>query len=265
MKINVLFSPVVADELYFTGKTVVVIDVLRASGVIITALENGAKEIIPVATVEFAVKVSGGMFGGQTLLGGERNTKKIDGFALGNSPLEYTREVVAGKTIVLYTTNGSKAIVKAKFAENLFISNFSNLKTIAGHLAALGNDVEILCAGRSNLFSLEDTVCSGRLVSEILKLIKDCQLSDSSKAALHLSKSFGTSIQKMLKETEHGKILIDNGFESDIDYCAKLNTSEAIPFYSQNSIRLLPLSESQMQKEKKENEKEEKITNKKRK
>ena len=88
MKINVLFSPVGPDELSFTGKTTVVIDVLRASSTIVAALSNGAREVVPVATVEFAVKVSGGMFGGQTLLGGERNTKKIEGFALGNSPLE---------------------------------------------------------------------------------------------------------------------------------------------------------------------------------
>ncbi|MCA2005280.1 MAG: 2-phosphosulfolactate phosphatase, partial [Ignavibacterium sp.] len=100
MKVNVLFSPIAADELYFTGKTSVVIDVLRASSTIITALANGAKEIVPVGTIEFAVKVSGGMFGGQTLLGGERNTKKIEGFALGNSPLEYEEKVVNGKSIV---------------------------------------------------------------------------------------------------------------------------------------------------------------------
>ena len=100
MKLDVLFSPVQADELFFTGKTTVVIDVLRASSTIITALTNGAKEIVPVGTVEFAVKVSGGIFGGQTLLGGERNTKKIEGFALGNSPSEYTTEIVYGKSIV---------------------------------------------------------------------------------------------------------------------------------------------------------------------
>ena len=92
MKLDVLFSPVQADELFFTGKTTVVIDVLRASSTIITALANGAKEVVPVGTIEFAVKVSGGIFGGQTLLGGERNAKKIEGFALGNSPSEYTKD-----------------------------------------------------------------------------------------------------------------------------------------------------------------------------
>ena len=109
MKCNVIISPSFLDELYYAGKTIVVIDVLRASNTIITALNNGAKEIVPVASIEFAVKVSGGMFGGQTLLGGERNTKKIDGFALGNSPGEYSKEIIYGKSIVFFTTNGFKS------------------------------------------------------------------------------------------------------------------------------------------------------------
>src|SRR4030065_1751418 len=134
MKINVLFSPLGADELSFTGRTTVVIDVLRASSTIVAALSNGAREVVPVATVEFAVKVSGGMFGGQTLLGGERNTKKIEGFALGNSPFEYSKEIVEGKSIVFYTTNGTKSIVKAKYSENLYICSFLNISAVAKHL-----------------------------------------------------------------------------------------------------------------------------------
>ena len=105
MKLNVFLSPVIVDELYFTGKTTVVIDVLRATSTIATAINNGAKEVVPVASVEFAVKVSGGMFGGQTLLGGERNTKKIEGFALGNSPFEYAKEVVAD--LFSFTAHGT--------------------------------------------------------------------------------------------------------------------------------------------------------------
>ena len=154
MKINVLFSYINTDELAYTGKTTVVIDLLRASTTIIQALQNGAREVIPVASVEFADKVSGGMFGGQTLLGGERNTKKLEGFALGNSPLEYAPEVVGGRTIILFTTNGSKAIVKAKFSENLFIAAFTNLNTLANHLIKLDKEFEILCSGRGNYFSM---------------------------------------------------------------------------------------------------------------
>ncbi len=240
MKANVLLSPVGLDELYFTGKTTVVIDILRASSTIVTALQNGAKEIVPVASVEFAVKVSGGMFGGQTLLGGERNTKKIEGFALGNSPLEYSPEVVTGKSIIFYTTNGSKAIVKAKFSQNLFICAFMNLTAVAQKLVALDNDFEILCSGRNNLYSMEDTICAGKLISEVLKLNESLVLTDAAKASVAISKSFGKNILKMMKESEHGKILIENGFENDLKYCSKISTSEVIPYYSGNVLKLLP-------------------------
>ena len=92
------------------------------------------------------------MFGGQTLIGGERNTKKIDGFALGNSPLEYTEDIVAGKSIIFFTTNGSKPIVKAKFSENLFVCSFANLTAVAKHIISLDQDFEILCAGKNQQF-----------------------------------------------------------------------------------------------------------------
>ena len=239
MKLDVLFSPVQADELFFTGKTTVVIDVLRASSTIITALSNGAKEIVPVGTVEFAVKVSGGIFGGQTLLGGERNTKKIEGFALGNSPSEYTAEIISGKSIVFYSTNGSRAIVKAKYSANLFICSFNNLKALAKHIKKLNEDVIILCAGNNNLFSLEDSVCAGMLVTELIAGNKTAELTDASTAALAIFKSFGKNIFKMLSETDHGQLLINNGFEEDLKACAELDSTDVIPFYAGNTLKVL--------------------------
>jgi 2-phosphosulfolactate phosphatase len=239
MKINVLYSPQNADELYFTGKTAVVIDVLRASSTIITAIEHGAKEVIPVSTVEFAVKVSGGMFGGQTLLCGERNSKKIEGFALGNSPLEYTKKIVDGKSIIYYTTNGSKAILKAKFSENLFVCTYNNLTAVAKHLVKLDSDVEILCSGNNNLFSLEDSVCAGRLVREIIFRNSKTNLSDSAKGAWALEMEFGKNTIKMLKESEHGVFLIKNGFEEDVTYCGALDSSGVIPVFKSNILKAL--------------------------
>ncbi len=244
MKINVFFTPLSVDELFFPGKTTVVIDVLRASSTIVSALQNGAREVVPVSSVEFAVKVSGGMFGGQTLLGGERNTKKIEGFALGNSPLEYTKEIVDGKTIVLYTTNGTRAVVKAKFSENLFVCSFLNLSAVASHLVNLNNNVEILCSGKANNFSMEDTICAGKLVAELQKLNENIEITDSARASLALNKSFGKSIVKMLSESEHGKVLIENNFEEDIKFCGKLNSSDIIPFYTSNVIKVMPISNS---------------------
>lgn len=238
MNINVIISPCGVEELYFTNKSIVVIDVLRASNTIINALQNGAKEIIPVAAVEFAVKVSGGMFGGQTLLGGERNTKKIEGFALGNSPLEYSEEIVEGKTIVFYTTNGTQAITKAKFSEFLTICSFANLTAVANELIKKGNDFEILCAGRNNTLSLEDLICAGSLINEISKSKDDLNLTDSAKASVILNNSMGKDIHKMLAETDHAKLLIENGFEDDITFCSKLNSSNIVPLFIDNTLKL---------------------------
>jgi 2-phosphosulfolactate phosphatase len=239
MKLNVIFSPFQSDEIFFTGKTTVVIDVLRASSTIISALESGAREVIPVGTIEFAVKVSGGMFGGQTLLGGERNTKKIEGFALGNSPSEYTKEIVSGKTIVFYSTNGSKAIVKAKYSDNLFICSFSNINALANHLIKLNEDIIVLCSGNNNFFSLEDSVCAGKLVQEILSKNSKVSLTDSSNAAIAIFKTFGKDVKKMLRNTEHGQLLLNNGYEEDIELCAKLDSSDVIPVYSGSAIKVL--------------------------
>lgn len=238
MNINVIINPCGLEDLYFTNKTVVVIDVLRATNTIINALENGAKEVIPVAAVEFAVKVSGGMFGGQTLLGGERNTKKIEGFALGNSPLEYSDNVVDGKTIVFYTTNGTPAIVKAKFSEFLTVCSFANISAVAKELIKRKKDFEILCAGRNNSLSIEDLVCAGSLIEEISKSRKNIVLTDSAFASVTLFKAMGKNIKKMLSETDHGKLLINNGFEEDIAFCSQVNSSKAVPVFLNNSLKL---------------------------
>src|SRR3972149_2121514 len=239
MNLNVLFSPVHADELYFTDRNTVVIDVLRASSTLITALSNGAREVIPVGTVDFAVKVSGGMFGGQTLLGGERNTKKIEGFALGNSPFEYSKKIVENKSIVFFSTNGSKAIAKAKFSETLFVVSFSNLSAVAKHLLKMKKDVEILCAGNNSFFSLEDSVCAGMLIGEIKKHNHSVQLSDSSAAAFTLYERFGTNIFETLINSEHGKKLVENGFEKDVEYCSRYNITNNIPFFNGKALTLL--------------------------
>jgi 2-phosphosulfolactate phosphatase len=185
------------------------------------------------------MKISGNAFGGQTLLGGERNIKMVEGFNLGNSPLEYSKENVSGKSIIHYTTNGSKAVVRAKFSENLFVCSFNNLEKVAQHLCSLKEDVEILCAGSNGMFCIEDTICAGKLISEIEKINTDLELSDSAKASVQLSKSFGRSISKMLKECEHGKLLIENGYEKDLEHCAKLNNIEIIPYYNSGVIKML--------------------------
>jgi 2-phosphosulfolactate phosphatase len=238
MKTQTLLSPANAEELYFTKKTTVVIDVLRATTTIITALNNGAKEIIPVGSIEFAMKVSGNTFSGHTLLGGERNTKKIEGFALGNSPFEYSPEIVKGKSIILFTTNGSKAIVKAKYSSKLLICSFLNIASLAKQVAD-SKEIVILCSGNNGLFSYEDAICAGNLIDELFKLNLDVELSDACRTSHLLFNESKNNLSEALSQTEHGTKLIENGFEPDIIYSAQSNIVDIIPFYEKATIQLL--------------------------
>ncbi|HOJ18600.1 MAG: 2-phosphosulfolactate phosphatase [Ignavibacteriales bacterium] len=239
MNINLFLSPESLDDFYFQDKNCVVIDSLRATSVICTALANGAKEVIPVATFEYAMKISAGIMSGQNLLGGERNTKKIDGFHVGNSPSEYTPETVSGKSIILFTSNGTKAIVKAKFSKDLVICSYLNLKAIANYLLEKKEDFEIVCSAKGGALNMEDTVCAGRLISKILEKEKDCTLNDGATAACALDREFGGNVHKMFRESDHGKILTENGFQDDLEICAQIDALEVVPVFTSGSIKLL--------------------------
>ena len=240
MKINVLLSPLNADELFFTGKTTVVIDVLRATTVINYAFSNGAKEIVPVGSIDFAMKISSSTHGGQTLLCGERNTKIIEGFNLGNSPQDYTQEIVEGKSIIFFTTNGSKSIVRAKFSENLITCSFNNLSAVAKYLVNLDEDIQILCSGSNGMYCIEDTSCAGNLIKEIMTLKEGVFLSDAARSCIAIYTEFAGNVENMLNECEHGKKLIENGFQDDVKYCADINNIEIVPVFSNGVLKVSP-------------------------
>jgi 2-phosphosulfolactate phosphatase len=242
MKIDVAFSPGQLDELQLRERNVVVIDVLRSSTTIAVALQNGAREIIPVASIESAVKISGSLFGEVTLRGGERNGKIIDGFNLGNSPQEYTFSTVNGKSIIFCTTNGSVAMHKSRYARNLVVGGFVNVTAVVEYMKEIGNDFQIICAGRAGAasgFSLEDSVCAGMLIA---KLQEDknlgLELSDSARASLLLYRSLGKSILKMLKTCDHGQYLAEIGFGNDIKICAAVDSVPILPVLTGTVIKL---------------------------
>ena len=139
MKISVISTAQQAQGIDFHGKTAVVIDVLRATSVITTALENGAREVIPVKTVEEAQSLFVASDAATTLRGGERNALKIDGFELGNSPLEYKKKSVEDKTLILTTTNGSKAINNVNGADGVLLACFRNAAAVVDYLLRLPN------------------------------------------------------------------------------------------------------------------------------
>jgi 2-phosphosulfolactate phosphatase len=238
-KIEVYFTSTLFEEMQLKDKNIIVIDVLRASTSVITALQHGAKEIIPVSNIDSAVKISGSLFGDVTLRAGERNGKMIDGFNLGNSPLEYTEAVVKGKSIILMTTNGSAAMVKGRHAKNLIVAAFVNLSTVTTFLRNLREDFIIICAGKENNFCVEDAVCAGKIINDLENETgNQFELNDSAVAAKALDKAFGKSILKVLKCSNHGKYLTEIGFGEDLKVCAGIDTIPLLPVLVGNVIRL---------------------------
>jgi 2-phosphosulfolactate phosphatase len=239
IQVTVHFTPGNLDDMQLKDKNVVMIDVFRASTSIAMALHHGAKEIIPVNSVEYAVKISGSQSGGMTLRAGERNSKIIEGFNLGNSPAEYTEEIVKGKSIIFMTTNGSVAIVKGKHARNLIVAGFVNISAVVDFLVTLNEDFSIVCAGQAENFCIEDALCAGKIVNLLCdKLDSTLILDDAAVAASVLDKALGKSVLKILKNSDHGKYLTEIGYAQDLKVCCDTDSINVLPVLSGNVIRL---------------------------
>jgi 2-phosphosulfolactate phosphatase len=158
------------------GGVVVVVDVLRATTVMVEALAAGCEAIMPCGEIDEAKEIAASLPAGTALLVGERHGLPIPGFDLGNSPDDFTREVCEGKTLVMTTTNGTRAILASLEAERIFIASFGNLQAISDELALqfLKKDhrrsVHIVCAGTEGFISLEDSLLAGALAGEIAKI-----------------------------------------------------------------------------------------------
>jgi len=238
VKIELYFNASQTDELQFRDRVVVVIDVLRSNTTIATALSNGAKEVIPVTSVESAVKIGNNLFGDVTLLGGERNGKPIEGFNLGNSPFEYSETIVKGKSIIFHSSNGSQAVVKGRRGKKVVLAAFVNISRVVDFLKTSGGPVTFLCAGSLNDgFSIEDALCGGMVISRIIEKKIDVELSDASLTALTLYKSLGKNILKALRASENGRFLIGLGFENDVKFCAGMDTVPVLPVLEGNILR----------------------------
>ena len=210
-------------------KNVVVIDVLRATTTLVTALENGAESVIPVATPEEALEKKPSSSTEHVLLCGERGGIKCPGFDLGNSPREYTSDRVAGKRIIFTSTNGSRMMLMAKPARRIFLGAFINGRACAGRLADSGRDCLIACAGDNGRFSLEDAVCAGMIIEFLRESAPSIALDDEAIAAEILYKAYAGDIPALLKNTVHGRRLAAIGFEEDLEFCAAENATDALP------------------------------------
>lgn len=237
MRVEVLFTPAEVDELSMRGKNVVIIDVLRATSTICTALTNGAKEIIPTPDVESASKIASNLSTDSYLLGGERQGKKIDGFHLGNSPSEYTSEKVAGKTIVFTTTNGTGAIYRSRYASTAIMGSFLNLSSVVQAMKEIGGDWTILCSGQQANFSIEDATCAGMILAK-LNTDEGVETDDAGLTCMILYKNFKGNIFGMMKKSSHGQYLTSIGMKEDLKYCSEVDKLSVIPVMDGVSIRM---------------------------
>ncbi|RJP16618.1 MAG: 2-phosphosulfolactate phosphatase [Candidatus Abyssobacteria bacterium SURF_5] len=200
----------------------VVVDVLRATTTIVTALANQCAGILPVETPEEARRVAAEK---QYLLGGERNGLKIEGFHFGNSPLEYSRENIFGRFIIFTTTNGTRAIRSCAGADTVLMAAFVNGKAVADFLKTVEKPILMVCAGTRGEPSIEDTACAGMLLEDLQR-----KLSERAEEAVALWRAHQHDVAGMMKrESAHGRGLVELGFEKDIEFAAEANKFSVIP------------------------------------
>ncbi len=234
--IDVFSTSLALQEEDVRKKTVVVIDVLRASSTIVTALNNGVKAVIPVEDMEAAQKISQNLDPSGYLLCGEKDGVKIQGYELGNSPLEYDGKKVKGKIIIFNTTNGTKAISRSTGADRLLIGSFLNLNTVVESLKADPNEIILVCAGWKNRFSLEDTLCAGNIIYELTDGKLPENTSDGSVAAFSLYANYRNRVEELIRSSNHAMRLKHLNGEEDLAYCSQVSILDVLPVYSQGMI-----------------------------
>jgi 2-phosphosulfolactate phosphatase len=239
--LNVHFLPSLVDPKELVGSTCVVIDVLRATTTIATALSAGAREVIPCLEIEDARRIAALLPTGNYLLGGERGGKKIDGFQLGNSPAEYKPEVVKDRTIVFTTTNGTRALLACRGAELVLCGAFVNLSPLCEAIRNRSN-IHLVCAGTDGQISREDVLLAGAIVDRLsdegsFSLNDEATLAKS--AWQELKHFDNVKLGENLKNSRGGRNLVEIGMGLDILLACARNSTPLVPHFSHT--RLTPL------------------------
>lgn len=215
---------------------VVVIDVLRATSAMVAAFENGIDRIIPVATIEEAAQYIGRS---GYIAAAERNGEVVEGFAYGNSPLAYVGQDLRGQTIVMTTTNGTKAINLAKDARQLVIGSFLNLTALSNWLVQQNDNILLLCSGWKDKFNLEDSVFAGAVMERLLESGKFGVEEDSSIAAKYMYMSARDNYLSILKAAPRRRRIEQLQLLPDVKYCLTPDQSDKIPVLRDGELVLL--------------------------
>jgi len=227
MKIDVILTPaeialLAARDL--SGSTAVVFDVLRATSTILSALANGAASIRPVATLDEAWALHREF--PASLVGGERDGLKVEGFHFGNSPLEYTREAVESREIIQTTTNGTVALRAVARAKCVLIGALLNLDALAAYLrGSKPEHLLLICAGSWSEFSLEDALAAGGLMARL----PEAEPTDPGTLVGLVHQRFGLEPYGCLRSSKNGRRLVNIGLGEDVAYCARTSSSALVP------------------------------------
>lgn len=243
MKLSIFFTPLGLSQHDITGKPVLVIDLLRTTTSIVAALHAGAKAVLPAATAEDGVRLAGNLEKDTVVTAGERRLERIEGFVLGNSPAEMTADVVAGKTVVMATTNGTPALVAAEAGKPVFVASATNFSAVAAAARAAfeqSGDAVILCAGREKQFALEDAYAAGRFAQALIpgRQRRSAKLNDAAIAALELVRRYGDKWKNAVAASAAARELKQKGFKADVAAATEVDKYDIVPVYAGRLVTL---------------------------
>jgi len=230
MRLDVALLPDRVDRGALSAAAVLVVDVLRASTTMIAALGNGCAGIVPVSDPDEAHRRARAI-GTGALVAGERKGLMIEGFDLGNSPLEMTRERVGGKTLVFTTSNGTAALLAARGAAAVGVAALVNLSAATAWARGHGRDVTVICSGDRGDISLEDKVCAGLLIDALLRHEPAAALTEAARGAVEAARGYGLAVARLAADSSWGRNLAAAGRAADLAACLQLDTSTLVPVF----------------------------------
>ena len=227
MRVELVQLPRDLRPRHLAGRTVVVFDVLRATTTMVAALAAGAREIRVFDSLDAAATAARDFRGGASVLCGEHRCLPPPGFALGNSPGDYTAHTVGGRTVLLSTTNGTRAIVAALGATELVIAALVNATATARHVARLGRDVTLLCAGTDGMAAPEDSLGAAAVVHGLQAFGQVALDADLGNAVTQFEQA-SDRLADALRQTPGGRNVIAAGLAPDIEFAARLDVFDIV-------------------------------------
>lgn len=232
--IDVLLCPSELTRSSLSAKTAVVIDALRATSTIATALATGCRAIYPVNSEEDALAMFA--LNPQLVLAGERGGVKIPGFHMGNSPSECTPALLLNREMVLTTSNGTPLLLACGEAAEVMTVSFLNRAAISDHCLQTEGDIVIICAGQNGRVSLEDTLCAGALTDSLISASQQWKLSDAALLARSAFLEHSRHLADSLLRSQAGRRLVSIGYSGDIARCAELDLLPVVPMFASGRI-----------------------------